>query len=85
MSKIQRTPAELNFPIVLSEDFIAEDDDNVYADPIMVDKNILHFVQSSKNILHTNSDDENELNNAAALSVPTSFDMRNNIKYYAVI
>ncbi|GFX15206.1 hypothetical protein TNCV_2709111 [Trichonephila clavipes] len=55
---------------VLMEEFIAVDDNNVYTFPIMTDKDILEFVQSSKNIIDADSDDENEMNNVA--SVPTS-------------
>uniref|UniRef100_A0A8C4RFJ1 HTH CENPB-type domain-containing protein n=1 Tax=Erpetoichthys calabaricus TaxID=27687 RepID=A0A8C4RFJ1_ERPCA len=39
---------------------------------------ILEFVQSSKNIIDADSDDENEMNNAAP--VPTSSEMRNIMK-----
>ncbi|GFY30601.1 hypothetical protein TNCV_3117631 [Trichonephila clavipes] len=41
----------------------------------MADKDILEFVQNSKNIIDADSDDENEMINAAP--VPTSFEMRN--------
>uniref|UniRef100_A0A8C4SC05 HTH CENPB-type domain-containing protein n=1 Tax=Erpetoichthys calabaricus TaxID=27687 RepID=A0A8C4SC05_ERPCA len=41
-------------------------------------KDILEFVQSSKNIIDADSDDENEMNNAAP--VPTSSEMRNIMK-----
>ncbi|GFV73013.1 putative DD41D transposase [Trichonephila clavipes] len=41
----------------------------------MADKDILEFVQSSKNIFDADSDNENEMNNAAP--VPTSSEMRN--------
>ncbi|GFS76383.1 hypothetical protein TNCV_1620251 [Trichonephila clavipes] len=44
----------------------------------MVDKDILKFVQSSENIIDTDSDDENEMSNAAP--VPPSFEMRNIMK-----
>ncbi|GFW69469.1 hypothetical protein TNCV_488181 [Trichonephila clavipes] len=68
MNKIRKTPDGLDFPIVLSEEFIIVDDDNSCAAPIMADKDILEFVQSSKNIIDTDS--ENEMNNA--VSVPMS-------------
>ncbi|GFU75463.1 hypothetical protein TNCV_2861791 [Trichonephila clavipes] len=44
----------------------------------MSDKDILELAQSSKNIIETDSDDENEMNNAAP--VPTSSEMRNIMK-----
>ncbi|GFS52056.1 hypothetical protein TNCV_1104781 [Trichonephila clavipes] len=49
---------------------IAVGDDNVCTAPIMADKDILDFVQSSKNTIDADSDDENEMTNAAP--VPTS-------------
>uniref|UniRef100_A0A8C4RRF5 Tigger transposable element-derived protein 4 n=1 Tax=Erpetoichthys calabaricus TaxID=27687 RepID=A0A8C4RRF5_ERPCA len=68
----------LDCPTVSSEEFVAVDDDNVCTAPIMADKDILEFVQSSKNIIDADSDDENEMNNAAP--VPTSSEMRNIMK-----
>ncbi|GFX67498.1 hypothetical protein TNCV_3463871 [Trichonephila clavipes] len=62
------------------EKFVAEDDDNVYTAPMMADKDILEFVQSSKNIIDANSDDENEMNNA--VPVPTSSGKRNTMIHY---
>ncbi|GFW77299.1 hypothetical protein TNCV_924151 [Trichonephila clavipes] len=44
----------------------------------MADKDILEFVQSSKNIIDADSDDENEMNNAAP--VLTSSETMNTIK-----
>ncbi|GFV40419.1 hypothetical protein TNCV_2535871 [Trichonephila clavipes] len=78
MNKIRKTPVVLDCPIVLSEECIAIDDDIVCTFPIMSDKDILEFVQSSKNIIDPNSDAENEMNNAAP--VPTSFEIMNIIK-----
>ncbi|GFT38699.1 hypothetical protein TNCV_1498901 [Trichonephila clavipes] len=78
MNKIKKTPAGLNCPIVLSEEIIAIDDDNMYTAPIVADKDILEFIQSSKNIIDADSCDENETNNAA--NVPTLFQMRNIMK-----
>ncbi|GFW49263.1 hypothetical protein TNCV_3057731 [Trichonephila clavipes] len=60
------------------EEFVAVDYDNVCTAPIMADKDILEFVQSSKNIIDEDSDDENEMNNA--IPVPTSSKMRNIMK-----
>ncbi|GFT28878.1 hypothetical protein TNCV_3585761 [Trichonephila clavipes] len=48
------------------------------AAPIMAGKDILEFVQGSKNIIDADSDDEDEMNNAA--SDTTSSEMRNIIK-----
>ncbi|GFX48989.1 uncharacterized protein TNCV_2797801 [Trichonephila clavipes] len=73
MNKIPKTPAGLNCSIVLSEEFIAVGDDNVCTAPIMADKDILEFLQSSKNIIDPDSDNENEMNNAA----PYSYIIRN--------
>ncbi|GFT81834.1 hypothetical protein TNCV_4336741 [Trichonephila clavipes] len=47
------------------EKFVAVDDDNVCTAPIMANKDILEFVQNSKNNIVADSDDENEMNNAA--------------------
>ncbi|GFV52909.1 hypothetical protein TNCV_2875771 [Trichonephila clavipes] len=44
----------------------------------MTVKDILEFVQSSKNIIDANSDNENEMNNSAP--VPMSSKMRNIMK-----
>ncbi|GFT81317.1 hypothetical protein TNCV_3672191 [Trichonephila clavipes] len=44
----------------------------------MVEKDILEYAQSSKNIIHADSDGENEMNDAAP--VLTSFEMRNIMK-----
>ncbi|GFV98300.1 hypothetical protein TNCV_622591 [Trichonephila clavipes] len=63
---------------VSSEEFVAVDDDNAYAAPIMADKDILEFVQSSKDVIVAGSEDENEINNADL--VPTPSEMRNIIK-----
>ncbi|GFV03889.1 SCAN domain-containing protein 3 [Trichonephila clavipes] len=68
----------LKCPTVSQEKFVAVDDDNVCTAPIMADKDILEFVQSSKNIIEANSEDGNEMNNA--VHVPTSFEMRNIMK-----
>ncbi|GFY11333.1 hypothetical protein TNCV_4473161 [Trichonephila clavipes] len=47
----------------------------------MPNKDIFEFVQSSKNIIDADSDDENEMNYAA--HVPTSSEMRNIMKKLA--
>ncbi|GFU99918.1 hypothetical protein TNCV_1257671 [Trichonephila clavipes] len=46
--------------------------------PIMAQKVILELVKRSKNITEADSDDENEINNAA--TVPTSSEMKNIMK-----
>ncbi|GFV07822.1 DDE-1 domain-containing protein [Trichonephila clavipes] len=78
MNKIQKTPAELNYPTLSLEEFVTVDDNNVYTDPILADKDFLEFVQSAKNIMDADSSNENEMNNAAP--VPTSSEMRNIMK-----
>ncbi|GFU96333.1 hypothetical protein TNCV_89101 [Trichonephila clavipes] len=52
-------------------------DDNVCTSPIMANKDILEFVQSSKNIIDADYD-KNETNNAAP--VPITSEMRNVMK-----
>ncbi|GFW88673.1 hypothetical protein TNCV_2833341 [Trichonephila clavipes] len=69
MNKIRKTPGTLDFLIIYSEEFIA------VGQGIMADKDILEFFKNSKNIIDANSDDENEMNNAA--TVPISSEMRN--------
>ncbi|GFU46650.1 hypothetical protein TNCV_1546621 [Trichonephila clavipes] len=49
----------LDCSIVSSEKFVAVDDDNVRTAPIMADNVIMEFVQSSKNIMDADSDEEN--------------------------
>ncbi|GFX11960.1 hypothetical protein TNCV_2997441 [Trichonephila clavipes] len=60
-NKIWKTPARLDCPTVSSEEFGAINVDDVCTTSIM------EFVQSSKNIIDVDSDDENEMNNAAPL------------------
>ncbi|GFV73932.1 uncharacterized protein TNCV_2641961 [Trichonephila clavipes] len=64
--------------MVLLEEFVAVVNDNVCTATIMAGKDILQFVQSSKNFIDVDSDDESEMNNAAP--VPTSSEMRNIMK-----
>ncbi|GFX98293.1 hypothetical protein TNCV_4909361 [Trichonephila clavipes] len=78
INKIRNTPAGLDCPIALLEEFVAVEDVNVCTSPIMTDKDILEFFQSTKNIIDADFNDENEMNNAAP--VPTSSDIRNSIK-----
>ncbi|GFV85589.1 hypothetical protein TNCV_3774131 [Trichonephila clavipes] len=74
----ENTRDGMDFPIVLSEKFSTVNDDNVYTVPIMADKDILGFLQSSKNINDADSDDENGINKATPF--PTSSEMRNVMK-----
>ncbi|GFV69316.1 hypothetical protein TNCV_390121 [Trichonephila clavipes] len=63
----------------VSKEFAAVDDD-VSDDvcPIGADIDILEFIQSSKNIVEADSDNENEINNGAP--VPMSSEMQNIMK-----
>ncbi|GFX96948.1 hypothetical protein TNCV_1996801 [Trichonephila clavipes] len=72
----RKTPEVLDSSILLSDECVAVDDDNVSTAPFMADKDILELIQSSKNII--DSDNENEMNNAAL--APTSFEKRNIMK-----
>ncbi|GFS62576.1 hypothetical protein TNCV_1263291 [Trichonephila clavipes] len=78
---LEKISALLDCLIVSSEEFVAVEDDDVCTAPIMTDKDILEFVQSLKNIIFADSDDENKMNYAALVS--TAFEMRNIIKKYA--
>ncbi|GFY10666.1 hypothetical protein TNCV_2194871 [Trichonephila clavipes] len=75
MSKIQKTRGGLYCPAVSLEEFVAVDDGNVCTVPIMADKGILEFLQSSKNIIDADSEDEIKMSKAAP--VPTPSEMRN--------
>ncbi|GFX81969.1 histone-lysine N-methyltransferase SETMAR [Trichonephila clavipes] len=57
----------LDCPTVSSEKFVAEEDD-VYTHSPNYGKDILEFVQSSKNTIGADSDDENEMNNTAPVA-----------------
>ncbi|GFU91255.1 hypothetical protein TNCV_4925851 [Trichonephila clavipes] len=78
MNKLRKRPAGLGCSTVLSEELIALCDGNMSSTTIIVDRNILEFVQSSKNFMDGDSDDESEVNNAA--SVPVSNELRNVMK-----
>ncbi|GFW28862.1 hypothetical protein TNCV_201851 [Trichonephila clavipes] len=62
---------------VSSEEFVAVDD-NVCRILILWRTKTFEFVQSSKNIIDADSEDENEMNSAAP--VPTSSEVRNIMK-----
>ncbi|GFT28779.1 uncharacterized protein TNCV_3585041 [Trichonephila clavipes] len=51
----------------------------VHSPNFMAIKDILEFIQGSKNVIDADSGDENEMNNAA--SVPTPSEMRNIMKF----
>ncbi|GFX25432.1 uncharacterized protein TNCV_1424161 [Trichonephila clavipes] len=60
MNKIRKTPVRLDSPMILSEEFLAVDDDNECTTPMMADKDILEFDQSSKYVIDADSDDGNK-------------------------
>ncbi|GFW33832.1 hypothetical protein TNCV_3589171 [Trichonephila clavipes] len=78
MKKMIKTSAGLDCSTVPYGECVAVDDANVCTAPIMTVKDILEFLQSSKNIIDADSDDENEMNNAAPDS--KSSEMRNIVK-----
>ncbi|GFY26536.1 hypothetical protein TNCV_2878661 [Trichonephila clavipes] len=65
-------------PTVSSEAFVAVHGDNVCTSPIRTHKDVLECVQSSKNIIDTDSDGENGMNSASL--VQRSSEMRNIMK-----
>ncbi|GFX31761.1 hypothetical protein TNCV_170941 [Trichonephila clavipes] len=75
---LEKVTILLKCPAVSSEEFIAVVDHKVCTTPIMANKDILEFVQSSEGIIDTHFNDENEKNNIAP--VPTSSKMRNTMK-----
>ncbi|GFX19344.1 hypothetical protein TNCV_3014831 [Trichonephila clavipes] len=75
---MRKTPSALDCPIISSEGFVVVNDDNVCTAPIIADKDILEFVQSSKNIINADSNGKNEINNAAP--VQTIAETRNIVK-----
>ncbi|GFU92665.1 hypothetical protein TNCV_4795931 [Trichonephila clavipes] len=78
MNKIRKTTNGLDCLNVLSEEFVALDDNNVCTAPIMADKDILELVQSSENIIVTNFDEEIEFNIKTPVPMPP--EMRNIMK-----
>ncbi|GFT15053.1 hypothetical protein TNCV_4316341 [Trichonephila clavipes] len=65
-------------PTVSLEEFVPVDDDNVSTALIMAEKGTFWILTKSKKIIDADSDDKNEMNNAAP--VPTSSEMRNIMK-----
>ncbi|GFT50671.1 hypothetical protein TNCV_3771711 [Trichonephila clavipes] len=53
--------SKLDCPLGSSVEYIEVEDDNVSIALIMADKVILEFDLSSKNIIHADSDNENEM------------------------
>ncbi|GFU09673.1 hypothetical protein TNCV_5027181 [Trichonephila clavipes] len=80
MNKIRKTPAVLDWPSLSFKEFVGIGDDNVRTLSIMADKDSLEFVQSSKNIIDADYDDEHEMHNVGP--VPTSSKMRNITRSY---
>ncbi|GFX40041.1 hypothetical protein TNCV_2273241 [Trichonephila clavipes] len=78
MNKIRKTPDGLDCSTGSSEEFVAVDDDNVCTAQLWQRKKFCSFFKAKKNTIDTDSDDENEMNNAA--SIPTSSAMRNILK-----
>ncbi|GFU98701.1 hypothetical protein TNCV_124711 [Trichonephila clavipes] len=73
----------MNFPIVSWEEFVAVEDDNMRTASIIVDKDIVEFVQKPKIIIVADSNNENEMNKAA--HAPTLSEMRTSCKICTVI
>ncbi|GFX98381.1 SCAN domain-containing protein 3 [Trichonephila clavipes] len=67
----------LDCPAVSSKEFVVVNFDNVYTAPIMADRDILKFVQSSKDTIYADSDDENE---TKVVPIPTSSERKNTMK-----
>ncbi|GFT41597.1 hypothetical protein TNCV_4183001 [Trichonephila clavipes] len=72
----EENSAGLDCPTAFSKKFISVDDDNVCSH--YYGKNISEFVQSSKNTLDADSEDENEM--SEAIPVPMSSEWRNIMK-----
>ncbi|GFV73009.1 hypothetical protein TNCV_1734771 [Trichonephila clavipes] len=68
----------LDCPTVSLEVFVAVYDNNEYTFPNMAHKDTLEYVQSLKEIIDADSDDENETNNAAP--VPMLSEIRDILK-----
>ncbi|GFV71802.1 hypothetical protein TNCV_4868861 [Trichonephila clavipes] len=69
MNKGRKPTARLDCLIVLPKEFIAVDNGNVYTAPNMAGKDILEYVQSSKNIIDADSDDTNGMNNSSCFHI----------------
>ncbi|GFV46353.1 hypothetical protein TNCV_3232421 [Trichonephila clavipes] len=83
MNKTQKTAAGLNHPTVPLEEIVAVDDDNLCTAPIIAEKDILEFVHGSKNIIDTDANDKDKMNNA--MLVPTSSEVMNIMKRFRAI
>ncbi|GFX22610.1 hypothetical protein TNCV_2993451 [Trichonephila clavipes] len=70
---MNKIPASLDCSTVSSKEFVVAEDDNVCTAPIRTHKDILEFVQSSKNIVDADSGDENKMDNAGYLLTRNEF------------
>ncbi|GFX00150.1 hypothetical protein TNCV_296391 [Trichonephila clavipes] len=68
MNNIRKILSGLDCPTGTSVDFVALDYDNVYTKTIKTVKDILEFVQISKDIIDAGYDDENEVNIATLVT-----------------
>ncbi|GFY15798.1 hypothetical protein TNCV_1284431 [Trichonephila clavipes] len=75
MNKIRKTPAGLECPLALSEEFITLDDDNVCKSQLGQTKTFKSLFKAKKISLMQILTDENEMKNAAPVSTPS--EMRN--------
>ncbi|GFU85377.1 hypothetical protein TNCV_2386811 [Trichonephila clavipes] len=75
MDLFEKVSVLLDCLTISSAELAAVNDDDVCITPSVANKVILEFVKSSKNIIDSDSDDENEMNNAAP--VPSTSEMRN--------
>ncbi|GFS71929.1 hypothetical protein TNCV_1702101 [Trichonephila clavipes] len=74
---LEKAAVLMDCPTVSWEEFVAVNDSNACTASIIIDKNILEFVKSSKNIIEADCDVENEMSNADL--VFTSSGMKNAI------
>ncbi|GFU66089.1 hypothetical protein TNCV_2857621 [Trichonephila clavipes] len=75
---MNETSAGSYCPTVSLEEFVAVGNDNVCTEPNKAGKDILEFVQGSKDIIDADYDNANQMNNEAP--VPTSSEMKNVMK-----
>ncbi|GFV02615.1 hypothetical protein TNCV_5017831 [Trichonephila clavipes] len=71
----EKVSALLDCPTLSLEEFIVVNYNNTCTSPIMAGKDILEFVQSSKNMIDPDSDEEKEMDNAG--HVPLSSEIGN--------
>ncbi|GFU55705.1 hypothetical protein TNCV_1650061 [Trichonephila clavipes] len=75
MNKVRKTR---DTQVYDPEEFVVIDDENVCTAMITIDKDILEFVKISTNVIDADSNDKNEMNNAAP--DPMSSEMRDIMK-----